>query len=209
MNEHVSLIIFWMLFSILHSLLASEWCKTRMRRLLGSSFRFYRFGYSVFATISLAAILSFQFTMSTLFLWQPAVLVFYIGVLVAATGLAIMMLCMRKYLLAITGVRVFLNKVQSAPVLQTSGLHRFTRHPLYLGTLLFIWGIFLISPRASNLICCMAMSIYTIAGIVFEEKKLVIQFGEDYTRYASEVPRLMPRFSARRAKSSPASNGLN
>lgn len=199
-SEHVSLVIFWILFSILHSVFATGWWKERMRKWLGESFKFYRFYYSVFATINLAAILYFQFTIVSPLLWNTVYLIHYAGLIATAAGMIVMMACMRKYILVVTGVRAFSNSANSRPVLQTGGLHKYTRHPLYLGTLVFIWGIFLISPKISHLICCVAMSVYTLAGIFFEEKKLVVEFGEEYTRYASEVPRLLPRFLTKGSK---------
>jgi protein-S-isoprenylcysteine O-methyltransferase Ste14 len=87
-----------------------------------------------------------------------------------------------------------LLKKQIAPVLEKGGLHAYMRHPLYSGTLLFIWALFLIFPFMGNLIACVIITVYTLIGIRMEEKKLVIEFGEEYKSYAHQTPMLIPTF---------------
>lgn len=78
------------------------------------------------------------------------------------------------------------------PVLEQTGLHKFMRHPLYFGTLLFAWGLFLVFPYVNNLIAVLVMTGYILIGIIFEEKKLMIEFGESYRNYRQKVPMLIP-----------------
>jgi len=66
------------------------------------------------------------------------------------------------------------------------------RHPLYSGTLLTIWSLLLIFPLLSNLLACLVITVYILIGIQLEEKKLLLDFGEDYRSYASSVPMLIP-----------------
>lgn len=91
----------------------------------------------------------------------------------------------------LSGVDVLL-KQQKPPLLEQSGLHRFVRHPLYSGTLLFIWALFLLFPWLSNLIACVVITVYTLVGIHMEEQKLMLQFGDTYRRYAAATPMLIP-----------------
>jgi len=89
-----------------------------------------------------------------------------------------------------------LQAIQNANIkstLQQSGLHKYVRHPLYLGTLLFIWGLVLIFPSLSNFIAVIVITIYIHIGIILEEKKLKLQFGECYIEYSKKVPGLIPR----------------
>ncbi len=90
-----------------------------------------------------------------------------------------------------------LQKQRAKNTLQKSGLHQYVRHPLYLGTLLFIWGLFLIFPLLNNLIACMVVTVYTLFGIRLEEKKLILEFGESYVEYAKKVPGLIPKFKGK------------
>jgi protein-S-isoprenylcysteine O-methyltransferase Ste14 len=114
-------------------------------------------------------------------------------VLLLVAGMTIMVICIRRYFFDLSGIKVFVSNSHSSAKLQTDGLHNIVRHPLYFGTLLFIWGCFLLFPYLSNLIACSLITIYTIIGIKMEERKLVIEFGERYKYYAGKVPMLIPR----------------
>ena len=74
---------------------------------------------------------------------------------------------------------------------RTPLLYRYVRHPLYLGLLLSLWSVPVMS--AGHLLFSAGMSAYIFAGIGFEERDLVAQFGERYRRYAAEVGMLVPR----------------
>ena len=100
--------------------------------------------------------------------------------------------CIRKYFFNLSGVAVFRNR-QHRPLLETKGVHRYIRHPLYMGTLLLLWSIFLFFPLLSNLLACGMITLYTLIGIRFEEKKLSREFGESYDIYKRTTPMLIPR----------------
>jgi protein-S-isoprenylcysteine O-methyltransferase Ste14 len=72
------------------------------------------------------------------------------------------------------------------------GIHRYVRHPLYLGTFLAIWGGFLMYPVLSLFVSNIVITLYTLIGIRFEEKKLVQEFGPAYEKYKEQVPKLIP-----------------
>ena len=102
-----------------------------------------------------------------------------------------MFICITKYFMNLSGVDVFM-KHNRQQVLERGGLHGYVRHPLYSGTLIFIWALFLVFPLLSNLIAGIVISLYTWIGIRMEENKLLIQYGEDYRSYAAGVPMLIP-----------------
>jgi methanethiol S-methyltransferase len=76
--------------------------------------------------------------------------------------------------------------------LNTAGVNAWVRHPLYFGTLLVVWGWFIISPTDAVLLLAVLASFYTYIGARLEERKLVQQFGEAYRLYQREVPMLLP-----------------
>ena len=197
--SHVYLVVFWVLFSVLHSLLAARWWKLKMSRILGRSFRFYRFYYSLFATISLLFLLYFLVTMESPRLFELSGFLKSMSSVGGIAGVAIMIACTKKYFSAVTGIKAFAG-TNSVHPLQTEGLHSYIRHPLYFGTLLLIWSLFALFPSLSNLISCCIISIYTFAGIRIEERKLVMEFGHSYIEYTRKVPMLIPRFFIRRSK---------
>ncbi len=78
--------------------------------------------------------------------------------------------------------------------LKVEGIHRFVRHPLYSGTILFVWGLFFIFPTLNNVIAVILLTLYVLVGINFEEKKLIKEFGKRYQEYILNVPMLIPDF---------------
>ena len=192
--QHVCLVVSWILFCVLHSLFAATWWKLRMCKLVGRSYRFYRLYYSIFATSSLVFLLYFLVTIKSPQIFELSGLVKLAAAITGMAGIVIMLLCVRKYFSVVTGIKAFSAEKNSAPVLQRNGLHSYTRHPLYFGTLLFIWNLW------SNLIACGVISIYTVAGIYIEERKLVAEFGDAYKIYSRNVPMLIPGFFIRRSK---------
>jgi len=189
--NHIILVILWLLFGILHSLLAANWWKRGVQRWLGKNYKYYHFSYSVFAAVSLIGILVFQGYLDSLLLYMAPVWVKLLLCLPLLIGLLTMGALIRKYFFALSGISIF-YKEQAPVVLELGGLHRYVRHPLYSGTLLFIWSLFFMYPYLKNLLACIVITGYTVLGAMLEEKKLVAQFGEKYVAYKRRVPMLMP-----------------
>jgi protein-S-isoprenylcysteine O-methyltransferase Ste14 len=76
--------------------------------------------------------------------------------------------------------------------LQTGGLNRLVRHPLYLGLLLGLLGFWLLSPTDTRTIFVACNMAYVLVGTRLEERKLVQRFGAAYVRYQARVPQLLP-----------------
>lgn len=74
--------------------------------------------------------------------------------------------------------------------LRIDGPYRFVRHPLMLGLLIAIWAQPIMPPEL--LMMNAGMTIYILGAIVFEERDLVRQFGEEYEKYRRAVPSLIP-----------------
>lgn len=83
-------------------------------------------------------------------------------------------------------------------ILMTGGLHRFVRHPLYLGTFLMIWGWFFISPLFSLFLTNLVITIYTLIGIRLEERKLTEEYADEYEAYRRSTPMIIPKFKFKR-----------
>lgn len=190
--NHVLLAVFWMLYGILHSVLAAPAVKAWAKEKLGRNFRLYRIGYTLIAFLFFAFIIFYEITMRTVALFISPRGLLGSGVVIASAGILLMVVCIKKYFVSLSGLLTIFQENVS-PVLMTGGVHRYIRHPLYLGTFLFIWGLFLILPLWSVLISNTIITVYTLIGMRLEEEKLLTQFGSDYRRYQSTVPRLFPR----------------
>jgi protein-S-isoprenylcysteine O-methyltransferase Ste14 len=74
---------------------------------------------------------------------------------------------------------------------KTPLFYRYVRHPLYVGLLLGFWCVPVMT--AGRLLFALGLSAYTLIGIAFEERDLLLQFGERYRAYRREVGMLVPR----------------
>jgi protein-S-isoprenylcysteine O-methyltransferase Ste14 len=72
----------------------------------------------------------------------------------------------------------------------TGGLYRFVRHPLYSTGLLILW----LAPQmtVNRLVLIVSLTIYIVVGALFEERKLVREFGSAYVEYKARTPMLIP-----------------
>ena len=106
-------------------------------------------------------------------------------------GLIIMGISLLSYYRLFGGINPLYIASKTAS-LDIHGIHKYVRHPLYSGTLLFIWGLFFIFPFLNNLIAVVIITVYVVIGIKYEEKKLIETFAEVYISYMKEVPSLVP-----------------
>jgi len=188
---HIWLLCSWILYVVLHSVLAAPGVKRRAQRLLGKSYRHYRLGYTLFAFLSLAALLFFQLQVDSPLLFAQRGWTKFAGWTLSVSGALVMAVCIRKYFVSLSGIRSLLEE-SSRERLMITGIHRYVRHPLYLGTFMFIWGLFLLFPYLSLLIANGVITVYTCLAIPLEEAKLIDAFGEDYRHYRRQVPPLLP-----------------
>jgi len=187
----------WILWCALHSLLA--WpplvtaCKRRLGRFTGAS----RMLYNLFALVSLTPVV-WLFIQSG----GPALLAWPDGLeplLWAARGLSLwlMLAGARAYSMPeFLGFAQLQESHCAAPRrLATSGILGHIRHPWYLAALILLWCRDL---AARDLVTAALLSGYLWLGTVFEERRLVMEFGAAYRHYQSAVPRFWLRLRRRR-----------
>jgi len=131
--------------------------------------------------------LGFVFAAAYIWLARPTILSIMIGSCVALAGLCIRALAS--------------GHVEKNEVLAISGPYAYTRNPLYLGSLVLAAG-FLIAARSwwlPLIATAMLIAIY-LPVIRAEEAFLGTRFPE-FSQYASQVPRLVPRLRPHRNRS--------
>lgn len=190
-REHYLLILLWMLYYVVHSIGASTSVKYFFNKKLKDE-GLYRLIYSLFAFIALAGILIFQYSFASPELFSLNKFVFLPVVFGVLPGVIIMIISIKKYFVALSGIRHVLGESEIVE-LKVNGIHNFVRHPLYSGTILFVWGLFFIFPYLNNLICVVLLTLYVWIGVKFEENKLILVFGQQYKDYSYSVPRFIPR----------------
>jgi methanethiol S-methyltransferase len=191
LTNHVILGLLWIVYCVLHSLLASIPVKNGLNKLLGKKYKYYRLFYTLFAFLFLVWLIYFQIRIPTIRLYGSTIFVLIAGSVVSLCGLALMLICIRKYFMSLSGLLSLVHEATHTS-LMVSGVHRYIRHPLYLGTFAFIWGVFLLWPFLSLLVANGVITVYTLMAIKLEEDKLVAEYGESYTQYREDVPMLLP-----------------
>ncbi len=188
--SHLLLTAGWLAYCVFHSLLANEMVKVKFTRILRLTLADYRLLYNIFALVSLLAILYYHFSLQSPSLFDSYIFSRWIAPVIILTGLTGMMMCIVKYFRQLSGISKI--QIDEGPMLETTGMHKFVRHPLYLFTFIFVIGLFLFKPLLSNMIAVVIIIVYTIIAIRFEEEKLIKEFGQQYIEYKRKVPMLIP-----------------
>ncbi|MDB5231400.1 MAG: hypothetical protein JWN76_2205 [Chitinophagaceae bacterium] len=188
MFHYLVLILLWLVFCLLHSVLALPGLKDFVKNCAPKLFPHYRLLYNIFAFVNLGILLWYQYSFTSEYLLTSSQVVKIVAGIILTVGGTIMCYCIYQYFPVLSG----LKKIENNKTLIITGPNKFVRHPLYFGTLIFIYGLFLFFPSISNLIAITAVTIYVMIGIEYEEKKLNKEFGEDYRAYSSKVKKLFP-----------------
>lgn len=185
----VSFIVLW---GIVHSLLASVGFKDYLRRTLGNGFmKFYRLLYNLFAAVSFVPVLYLMVSLPDEALYAvPAPWSYVLRVGQGISAVLLIVAALQTDVLAFVGLRQLVEEQPEKSSLVTKGLYRIVRHPLYTFSLLLLW----LSPSmtVNTFVVYLALTAYILIGAVFEERKLLREFGQEYARYQSTTPMLIP-----------------
>ncbi len=193
------------LFGLIHSFLASPRFKNKLVKEAGTYIAFYRLIYnliSIFFFYLMYELLPHpDFTIYDL--PTPWDLIILIPQFASIAGIiwTLRYFSSMEFLGINQAVRWFKGEYKTDDLderltLRIEGPYKFSRHPLYFFTILFllfrpVMDIFYLT----FFLCIVA---YFYAGSFFEEKKLIETFGEEYAEYKKSVPRIFPlKFSDR------------
>ena len=189
----VPLGVAFIVYFVMHSLLASLWLKHLVQRRWPSIMPAYRLGYNFLAVILLIPLLWLMQRNPGPLLWQWTG--FSAWLMHALTLLALLGFVWS--LKAYDGM-VFLGWRQwkaghsgshDPEQLHISTLHRFVRHPWYFFFLLVMWTQ---DMHLAQLVTYSLITLYLIVGSRLEEAKLLQHHGEAYAQYCQRVPGLIP-----------------
>lgn len=187
-------------YFVLHSLLAAEGVKAYLTKSILPG-KYYRLFYNAFAIVSLAVVMALYFQVGQRAVLQSALYLTLPGWAFILAGLVWIGRALAGYDLSeFSG----LGQLKTGPAsprshLQVKGLNGLVRHPLYFGTLMVAWGLFLVLPSDAVLLFSAITTVYIYVGSTLEERKLAQQFGDAYRLYQENVPRIVPfRFDRRK-----------
>ncbi len=187
------LIVSWLVYFGLHSLLASIGAKQYVASRWPRAMPAYRLVFNVLAVVLLAVPLWLSLAGSGPWLWRWSGFAFYISLLLSMAALAGFLWSLKYYDMSeFLGLRQFSERnasVDDQEQFQLSPLHRWVRHPWYFFALVLIWTR---DMNAPTLVTAILLTLYFIIGSRLEEQKLVRYHGEIYQRYRQLVPGLVP-----------------
>lgn len=193
--NHFVLAVLWIVWCAIHSGMISVRATKYLKRRLGGQFRFYRLVFNLVAIVTLIPVILYSQSIQgpPVFRWEGFMIVFQ--VLLLTIGVLLFFAGAKHYdMLQFLGLHQIRTATSHSVLtetgtLDTTGILGITRHPWYLATILFIWARGL---DASVLITNIILTIYLVVGTILEERKLLIDFGEDYRRYQKKVSMLIP-----------------
>jgi len=189
------LAVLWVLWCALHSGMISVTATGYLKRWLGRRFRIYRLIFNLVALTTVIPVMVYEQWLRgpLLFRWEGFLILFQVILLISA--LLLFLAGARHYdLLQFLGFRQIKtgsshNALTETGELDTTGVLDITRHPWYLGGILIIWTR---DVDTSALVSNIILTLYFIVGTVLEERKLLIEYGDDYRRYQEKVSMLIP-----------------
>jgi methanethiol S-methyltransferase len=197
MFDYLLLALLWTAYCVVHSSLISISVTRWLMLGLASGYRFYRLFFNLFSIVTLVALIMYshsaRFNSEPLFTWggRWQILRYFL------VGLAVV--------LVVTGARHYsmlqflgIHQIRQQSVggamtgsgdFDDRGVLGIVRHPWYVAVFILLWTSDL---NAAAITVNLVLSAYLVVGTLLEERKLVIEFGEEYRRYQGRVSMFIP-----------------
>lgn len=184
----------FLIFSLIHSFTASLTFKDFAKKIMHGSYHYYRFIYVLISVISWVLLMHIFAPEIKGTLFAVHGLPYYLLRFVQIIGVVLVAKSLSAFgAWDFLGVKSLMTaepaEVKKEP-LYTEGLYGLTRHPIYLFSLLIIWANPIMTYYWLQL--CVLVTAYCYIGSFFEERKLILQYGQQYVEYRKKVPRLIP-----------------
>ena len=193
------IVLLFSLFAFSHTWLASRKIKTALAEKIGNRIAFYRMFYNVSSILFFLAFLAVTPKPDAIIydLQFPFDIITFALQILSLIGLIWTFSQFdSKEFLGISQIIRFMNGTYSADTfdekqeLKFDGAFKYMRHPVYFFFIMFLG----LRPQMTLFylvlfVCCV---VYFYVGSIYEEKKLVEVFGEQYIQYQKRTPRIFP-----------------
>jgi methanethiol S-methyltransferase len=195
---NLMMVLSWALFYFLHTALAASKLKRILESKWPRSYKWYRLFYSLLASVLFVGLMIQAIFLPVEVVFVPGKFSQYAGYMIATAGVIVVLRSLKQLSLGSFFGLLPQSRQQDVPELVVSGIYSQIRHPLYLGLLGVFLGYFLVSGTLGALIHLACLIVYLPIGIFFEEKNLILIFGDTYRTYQSMVPAFFPRIHKKR-----------
>jgi methanethiol S-methyltransferase len=196
-SDQLLLALLWIIYCAVHSALISISVTSWFKTMLAGRYRFYRLFYNILSLITLIPLVMYsnsaRFHSEPLFAWDG-----HWGIVrycLVGLGVVLFVTGARHYsMLQFLGIQQIRKESAGGAMtgsghFDDTGVLGLTRHPWYVAVFIFLWTGDL---NAAAITINLVLSTYLIVGTLLEERKLVIEFGEEYRRYQDQVSMFIP-----------------
>lgn len=189
--EQLPLVIGWVLYAALHSLLADLRVKTAVTVRLPGFAPWYRLAYNGIALLTALPLMWLMRAAPGVELWAWNGALAWVANSLALAALFGALQSSKAYAMNdFLGLAVLDGgKAKERDVFRISPPHRFVRHPWYSFGLVIVWTR---DMNVAMLVTALAVTLYFVFGSMLEERKLIAVHGDTYRRYREKVPALIP-----------------
>ncbi|OEU64382.1 MAG: hypothetical protein BBJ57_08600 [Desulfobacterales bacterium PC51MH44] len=197
MMKYLLFALFWITWCIVHSGMISVTTTNYLKRRFESNFHFYRLFFNLVSIATLIPVILYGQSIKSPVIFRLEGFMILLQVLLLITTALLFFAGARHYdMLRFLGLRQIRTGTSPGALtttgnLDTTGILGITRHPWYLAAIMLIWTAHS-SLDVHTLIMNVILTIYLIVGAIIEERKLIMEYGEDYRRYQENVSRLIP-----------------
>jgi len=180
----------------LHSCLITTRTTLWFNEQFGKKFAYHRIAYNLFSLI----------TFLPLFFWQrtitgPVVVPLFPSLMIVKYIAMVFGIIMIAGSFASFDIGEFLGirrrKKETGHVIQKHGLYGIVRHPMYLGTFIFL-AASMPNAQLPQFLGYLILAIYVIIGTFREDRRLLRELGDEYREYQKEVPMILPGISRKK-----------
>ncbi len=201
--SYLLLTILWAAWCVIHSLMISQVIVSGIKDRYGGHYRYYRIFFNLASLLTLIPVMIYSnllrgdlvFTWSGV--WRPVQITLLMGALAFFYGGT------RHYdLKQFLGIRQAMGQESRKGLtrtgeLDTTGILGAVRHPWYAGGFFILWA----RPfDKAGIVTNFVLTAYLVLGTVLEERKLTVEFGDEYREYQKRVPMFFPWEKIRKFK---------